>query len=250
MSNFKNYSEYYDLLYSDKDYKKEVEYIINKIKKNRYSTSNILELGCGSGSHAEFFCDKGYLVTGIERSEEMLEVATSKNIKNFNFVLNDIKSFELNKKFDVAISLFHVISYLTDNKDLISCFSHVNKHLNDDGIFIFDLWYSPAVYFQKPTTKIKRMHNQSISVRRIAESEMLTLQNIVNVKFEILINNLNYEKTEILQEIHPMRHFSYPEMDLLAKHTGFEIIEVEEFLSGEVPSDKTWGVCFTLKKTK
>lgn len=248
MSNFKNYSEYYDLLYSDKNYEQEVEYIINLIKKYRSSASNILELGCGSGSHAQFFCNRGYSVTGIERSEEMLEVASRKNIKNFDFVLNDIKTFDLDSKFDVAISLFHVVSYLTENKDLISCFRQVNKHLNVDGIFIFDLWYSPAVYVQKPTTKIKRMQNQDILVRRIAESDMLTFQNIVNVKFEILITNKNNDKTQILQEIHPMRHFSYPEVDLLAKHTGFEIIQAEEFLTAYIPSDQTWGVCFTLKK--
>jgi hypothetical protein len=45
-----------------------------------------------------------------------------------------------------------------------------------------------------------------------------------------------------------MRHFSIPEIELLAKLTGFEIIKTEEFLSGETPGPNTWGVCFVLSK--
>jgi hypothetical protein len=49
-------------------------------------------------------------------------------------------------------------------------------------------------------------------------------------------------------ETHPMRHFSLPEIDLLASMCGFECISAEEFLSGKTAGEDTWGVCVTLKK--
>ena len=84
-------------------------------------------------------------------------MANKKKIDGFLSYEADISNFNLNKKFDSAISLFHVINYLTDNQSIINCFNLVNNHLNTNGIFLFDIWYSPAVYAQKPQTRIKRI---------------------------------------------------------------------------------------------
>ena len=248
MSNFKDYSTYYDLLYKDKDYKGESEYVIKKIKSFSAQAKSILELGSGSGSHAKYFCENGFDVTGIERSEEMVAQSLQKNIRGFNPTIGDIVTTSLPKKFDVVLSLFHVISYLTDNQSLIQCFENAHRHLNSDGIFIFDVWYSPAVYFQKPETRIKRLENSEIEIIRIAESVMITSQNVVNVNFEVIIKNKKNLQSQTLNELHPMRHFSIPEIALLAKIANFELVHSEEFLTEKNPSENTWGVCFVLKK--
>jgi SAM-dependent methyltransferase len=248
MNNFEAYSKYYDLLYLNKDYQAEAQYVNNIIKIHNASAIHILELGCGSGNHAGYLCNEGYTVTGIERSESMIKEAEQKSIRNFKPILGDITSYKLDDKFDVAISLFHVISYLTKSEDLINCFNLVNKNLNTNGIFIFDVWYTPAVYFQKPETRIKRMSNENISVLRIAESDMVFNENLVNVNFEVIVKEKKSGAINIIKEIHPMRHFSFPEIDLLAKLCGFSIINAEEFLTSTKPSVNTWGVCFILKK--
>ncbi|HMF70256.1 MAG TPA: hypothetical protein VK616_02215, partial [Flavitalea sp.] len=50
-----------------------------------------------------------------------------------------------------------------------------------------------------------------------------------------------------LFESHPMRHFSFPEIELLAQQTGFTVLKAEEFLTGAPPTNKTWGVNFILQ---
>lgn len=248
MNNFKDYSKYYDLFYKDKNYKVEANFIINLIKKYKPKSHTILELGSGSGSHANFLCKKNYQVTGIEQSEEMVNYSLKKNIPNFRPVVGNITNFKLNKKFDIAISMFHVISYLTNNNDLFNCFKLVNNHLNKDGLFIFDTWYSPAVYFQKPKITIKRINNKNYSITRISEPSIIYNNNIVNVNFEIIVNNHKTKLTSFINEAHPMRHFSYPEIELLANSTGFELIRSTELITDNNPSENTWGVLFILKK--
>ncbi len=242
------YSRYYDLLYYDKDYEKEVPYIIELIRSVDPKAAKVLELGFGTGNHAALLCKKGYKVTGIERSEEMVTIAKEKFIDGFTPVIADIENYNLHTTFDAAISLFHVVSYLTENAALINCFKSTSEHLKDGGIFIFDVWYSPAVYHQQPETRIKRINNNDIDVIRLAEPLLHTGKNVVDVNYEIIVMDRKTKLTDVYYEKHPMRHFSIPEINLLATITGFKIIRVEEFLTANQPSENTWGVCFILQK--
>ncbi len=248
MSNFNNYSKYYDLLYKDKDYKAESNYVFNLLQSFNPTVQSILELGCGSGNHAAHLTQNNIQIVGLERSETMVNEALAKNIQNFKPILGDITKFELNHKFDAVISLFHVISYLTDNQSLISCFQSVHKHLNDKGLFLFDIWFTPAVYSQKPETRVKRLENETLSVVRIAESTSDFENNVVTVNFEVQIKDKITQKTETIIEHHPMRHFSLPELALLAEISGFKLIKSEEFMTKMHPSEKSWGVCVVLQK--
>lgn len=248
MENFNHYSQYYDLLYRDKDYKYESEYVLSTLRKYSLVINSLLDLGCGSGSHASHICSQGIQVTGIERSQDMIISALQKNIDSFEVIKSDISDFNIPKKFDAAISLFHVLNYLTDNSSLLSCFKMVNDHLNIDGLFLFDIWYTPAVYNQKPETRIKRMEDDSIFVTRIAEAKEDSFSNMVNVNFEVIIRDKNTGNTSSIIENHPMRHFSIPEIKLLASFTGFEFVHSEEFLTKKPVSDSTWGICCVLKK--
>jgi SAM-dependent methyltransferase len=248
MNNFDLYSKYYDLLYKDKNYNDEVDYILGLINQFSNKSQSIIELGCGSGNHAEFFQNHNYEITGIEQSEHLIKIAKDKNINNFTIVKGDITNFNLNIEFDIALSLFHVISYLTSNQLVYDCFINTHKHLKKDGLFIFDIWHTPAVYTLKPSVKVKRIENSEIEITRIAEPEINTIDNIVNVNFDLFIKNKSSKNIDHINELHPMRHFSIQEIRLFAKITGFEIIHIEEFLTKKTPNTNTWGVCYVLKK--
>jgi len=109
MKQFGNlYSQYYDLLYKDKNYNKEVEYIEKLIKKNCNNAKTVLDMGCGTGRHAELLCDKGYIVYGVDLSEDMLIIAEKrrkgKEEKLF-FIHSNIQ--ELNVRFRLVINRFN-----------------------------------------------------------------------------------------------------------------------------------------------
>ncbi len=248
-NNFQDqYSRYYELLYKDKNYEAESDYVLQLIKTLNPAAVSILELGSGTARHAEFFCKADYRVTGIEQSAEMASIAVSKGIKGFTSKVGDIAFFNLESKFDVAVSLFHVISYLTTNEKLVACFRSVNEHLQPGGIFIFDVWYTPAVFHQMPEPRVKYMEDDSCRIIRHASPEMRWNENVVDVKYDIEIEDKSSGNKEYFSETHPMRHFSIPEIELLAVHTHFKLIRAEEFLTAKKPGTDTWGVCFILQK--
>lgn len=243
--NFNIYSKYYNLLYKDKDYLSEVNYVIEKLLETKSKVKSILEFGCGTGGHGLLLKQKGFSVYGLERSKGMVSVARKNGLE---CEVADISNFELNESFDAVIALFHVISYMTKNESLINTFRNANKHLSKGGVFLFDIWYSPAVYNLKALPRIKRMQDDQLKVVRIAEPVIDVNSNIIDVQFSIIAKDLISEEITDIFESHPMRHFSTPEIGLLAKLTGFELLKAEEFLSGKNPSQNSWGVCYMLKK--
>jgi len=246
--NFNLYSQYYDLLYEDKDYGVETTYVDRLIKRYHPKSNYILELGSGTGKHANLLAQLGYQVHGLERSAEMVEIANQNKKQNVNFEHGDITDFSISLSFDISLSLFHVISYLTDNKSLTSTFKNVHKHLNEGGLFIFDVWHSAAVNFQVPEKRVKSLQNDTIGITRTANPIIYSELNVVEVNYDVAVKDLKDGSTQFFQEQHPMRHFSRPEIELLAYATGFEVIHNEEFLSQATPSVETWGVCYILKK--
>ena len=94
MSVFKDYARYYDLLYRDKDYAGEAEFVNSLIGKYTTDTKSILELGCGTGGHAEYLAKLGYTVHGIDISKDMLQMAESRHAKFSQSLKNKIK-FEI-----------------------------------------------------------------------------------------------------------------------------------------------------------
>src|SRR5260221_4703226 len=147
MSVFGTYSRYYNLLYKDKDYMGEAEYVGTLIREHHPRAKSVLDLGCGTGRHASLLARMGYEPTGVDRSSEMLAVDRSASpsadprkdspgarggdapFLHPEFVQGDIRAARLSKRFDVVISLFHVMSYLTTNDDLLAAFATAREPL-------------------------------------------------------------------------------------------------------------------------
>lgn len=251
MNVFGDYSKYYNLLYKNKDYAREVSYVLNLIERYNPDSKTILDLGCGTGRHDELFAKRGYSVCGVDISEKMLEEANKLAEKGkLSFFKGDIRNLKLNQQFDVVISLFHVISYQTTNEDIRNTFETALKHLKNGGIFIFDCWYGPAVLSERPTVRVKRLEDENIKLLRVAEPVMYPNKNLVDVNYQIIIEDKQNGSYEKLNEIHKMRYLFKPEIESFLESAGFTLERYEEWLSGNEPGFDTWGVTFIGLKNK
>jgi SAM-dependent methyltransferase len=247
---FDEYAHYYDLLYRDKDYIGEANYIDSLIKKYNSKAEKILDLGCGTGKHAELLAQKGYKVHGVDMSEGMLKEAYARTEHNpqLSFTLSNIQEFDLKEKFDVVTALFHVMSYQTTNEALKKVFNNTYDHLKKDGLFIFDCWYGPAVLTEKPEIRVKRLESEKIKVTRIAEPMLRENDNIVEVYYDVFIKDIKSNIIKEIKEIHIMRYFFMQEIEKFITNNGFVIVDKFEFLSNKPLDKSTWGSCYVAKK--
>ncbi len=237
---FNKIARYYDLLYKDKNYDEEVNYIDNILKRYLKSEKKILELGCGTGKHALLLKKKGYEVQGVDRSQEMINIAHNKGF--INSFVSDIDSFQLSSKFNAIIALFHVVSYLNENDKIDKVLSNTKNHLKKNGLFLFDVWFTPGVIRQKPETRVKKISDHEIEITRIAKPFENHEKNLVKVNYDYFVKNINDEKIIHDTEIHLMRHFSLPELERIAENNGFRLISYEPWMDKNQISDKTWAI--------
>lgn len=251
MKNFAEYAQYYDLLYADKNYKKEADYVDSLIKRYSAKRANsLLDIGCGTGSHDFWFVKKGYKVAGIDKSGKMTAIAKKRKPSDeIEFFTSDASKFTMPDKFDTAVALFHVMSYLTTNAVFLKSLKNIHKHLKNCGILIFDFWYGPAVLTQKPVKKIKNMSGGGIAIRRTATPEINFNENTVNVRYKSLVLNKINGKTAAINEEHKMRYFFLPELYLMLGLAGFKVIKVLKWMSlTEKASERTWSAVIIAKK--
>ncbi|MDY6994389.1 MAG: class I SAM-dependent methyltransferase [Pseudomonadota bacterium] len=247
-SNFEDYAQYYDLLYQDKDYVGEVEYLVSHISKQAANAKHILELGCGTGAHAEHLARMGYTVHGVDMSKEMLVLAEARKAElpadvaaRLSFSLGDVRSVRIGKTYDVVISLFHVMSYQSSNDDLAAAFETAATHLSTDGLFLYDFWYGPAVLSQYPDTRVKRLENSKIKITRVAEPEMHVNENIVDVNYDIFIELKDTGEITQVQEKHKMRYLFLTELKWLQRDEVWSSYKSYEWLKNNELSENSWA---------
>ena len=135
----------YDAVNGEIDYKAWADFIESMIRKHYPNAPElVLDLGCGTGRMTLEMAKRGYDMTGVDYSPEMLDVARE-NLENEGLMdktlllCQDIRDFELYGTVDIALCCLDTMNHLTKPKDFKKCLSLVHNYLNPDGLFIFDL---------------------------------------------------------------------------------------------------------------
>ena len=238
---------YYDSIYTQKDTAAEVDYLLSLISKyHPIKPFSFLEVGSGTGRHARLLASRDHTVHGLEPSSTML--ASCKLVDGFTIQQADISNFKASQRYDHAFALFHVVSYLTSTQELLEAFANIFDSLHHGGLFIFDVWYTPAVYTLKPETRVHNISYNGGVITRIAVPTSHPSLNSVSVDYTFFLTPPKQGTPSCFHESHQLRHFTIPEVQLLAQLSGFEFLTCEEWLTSDNPSTSSWGVCFVLKK--
>jgi SAM-dependent methyltransferase len=254
MRTFGEYAAYYDGLYREKDYAAEAAFVLGLARQHCPQAQSLLELGCGTGSHAEHLSAAGVQVHGVDSSAPMLDLARARQQRlprevasRLMFSHGDVRHLRISETFDAAISLFHVVSYQVSNQDLRDCFATAKRHLKPGGVFVFDCWYGPAVLTDPPGVRVRRWEDAAASVTRIAEPTLHANENIVDVNYTLFVRDRASSVTRVLKELHRMRYLFRPEVEMLASAAGLEMIEARAWMSEREPGRDSWNACFVIR---
>ncbi len=134
---------FYDSINSDIDYKKWADFIEKIFEKEMNTRPDlVLDLGCGTGRMTLELASRGYDMTGIDCSPEMLDIARNlaeEEGRDVLWLCQDMREFELYGTVDAAVCCLDCLNHLTTLEDLKKCLSLVHNYLIPDGVFVFDI---------------------------------------------------------------------------------------------------------------
>jgi SAM-dependent methyltransferase len=244
------YAENYDLFYENKDYEAECDLIQEIFRRHAGGNVNtILDLGCGTGNHTIPLAHRGYKVTGIDRSSDMVKYAEAKaqlqhaELKKApQFIKEDVRCFELDESFDAVIMMFAVLGYQLTNLDLICTLGTIRKQLKPGGLFIFDVWYGPAVLAIRPGDKIKEIATADGKMIRMASGTLDVARHLCQVDYRLLRISANSVVRDSTEN-HTMRYFFPMELDMMLSFNNLKLQSLTAFHDPEKPADETtWNV--------
>jgi len=168
---YKQFAKYYDSIYRWKDYKAESEKIRALVKKYKTSRGKeLLDVACGTGNHIQYL-KKYFNITGVDIDKDMLRIARKK-FPDIRFIQGDMRTFGLNKQFNVIVCLFSAIGHLKTYSNLEKTIANFSRHLKQGGVMIVEPFVSleqfidnqlHADYVNEPDLKLTRM---SVSRRK------------------------------------------------------------------------------------
>jgi cyclopropane fatty-acyl-phospholipid synthase-like methyltransferase len=139
-------SKYYPILYANRDQSEAALFIDRlvdflKVKPN----SSVLDLACGKGRHSIHLHSKGLDVMGIDLSPNSIAEAKKSATSGLDFSIEDMRTFDLHRKFDFVFNLFTSFGYFNHQDENLNVLKRVFHHLNDGGTMVLDYFNATKV---------------------------------------------------------------------------------------------------------
>lgn len=213
--------------------------------------AKILELCCGTGRLTVPIAKAGYNICGVDYTSSMLEQAKVKASEaglEINFIEADIRSLNLQEKFDFIFIPFNSIHHLYKNEDLFKAFNGVKNHLKEGGLFLLDC-FNPNIQYivegekeQRKIAEYTTEDGRAVLIKQTMRYESATQIN--RIEWHYFFNG-EFHSIQNLD----MRLFFPQELDSYLEGAEFEIIhkfgnfEEERFAN---KSEKQIFVCKTM----
>lgn len=248
---YESIASVYDIFNGSYDYAALCDYIAKEIAENeKINTSLVLDLACGTGNITFLMREKGYDMTGVDASADMLSVArekaVEKSVTDILWLCQDMRSFELYGTVDACVCTLDSLNYLTDADGLKKCFSLVHNYLIPDGVFVFDVntpyryknIYGNNDYILYGENSLCAWHNSYSERSRLCRFYL----SVFTKKHGDIYEREDEEQTE--------RCYTMRQIKKYLAETGFEIIRISGDLSGSAPKDNDEKWYFTVRAIK
>lgn len=221
---------FYDELMVNVPYPDWVDYVLKLCTRFKHWPTRILDCACGTGNVSYELARRGFKVTGVDFSEEMIDVARQKttlfeadfgNSIPPQFIQADLCTIDLERQFDTITCLYDSLNYITAPELLQRAFTQIRKHLRPGGLFIFDL---NAVYaFEADLfTQSDHQPRKKLQYDWLAHYDRQTRLCRVEMTYRRSFDDGSIMK---FREVHCERAYSMTEIKQLLKASGWTLLE-------------------------
>ena len=215
---------HYDELMEVVPYNAWADYVFLLFQIVQHVPIRCLDCACGTGNLTFELAKSSLEVVGVDIAPRMIEVARRKAVyspfkSRLRFEEADLSNFELDEKFDCATCLYDSLNYILEPERLKAAFANIARHVETDGIFVFDL-NTPYALTQNLFTQSNRDPRKRLHYNWEAKFDPRTRITSVQMDFS---RQLSPGKTEQFHEVHRERAYGALEIRAMLEATGWEV---------------------------
>ncbi|GEK33314.1 class I SAM-dependent DNA methyltransferase [Kurthia sibirica] len=245
MTNYGRFAEVYDVLMQDIPYDDYVQWVMKHAPAA--DSTNLLDIGCGTGTMLEKFMANGYIGTGLDLSEEMLMMANERlNTQGQQVLLVCQSMDELEGFVDLDIITIPIdsINYLPERQQVEKTLKGCYDALASGGQLFFDvhsLYKMSTIFMDGPFT----YDDGDITYLWQTADGEAPYSVHHDMSFFVHVEDDLYERFE---EQHYQRTFSIADYTEMVKAAGFEEIQITADFTDEAPSEFSQRIFFHATK--
>ena len=214
----------------------------------------ILELGCGTGRVAYALAKEGFRVTGLDLSQQMLEIFETKLLnaaeeypelaKRTIIIHGNMADFSIERWFALITAPFRAFQSVTSQKDIEGTLSCVREHLTEDGLFIVNVfnpnnnpldkdWCRPEVFVDEIVDE-----QTGVRVERYECRERIDPAN--QIIYPYLAYNVTYpdSRTDRLVEHLQLKYYYSPQLRKEVEKSGLEVVSEFSWYDKQPPGGR------------
>lgn len=230
---YQKFAQVYDLLMADVDYEGWATYIQELFSYYGSKPKTIIDLACGTGNITIPLAQRGYQMTGVDISQDMLAVADQKAAElglPIQWVCQDIRALTGFYGRDGILCACDGLNYILQREDLCVVFERVYQALKKDGIFAFDL---NSKYKIEELLSGHTFAYAGDDVSYIWENYLDEEQGIIDFELSFFVREGRHYRR--FNETHQQRAYPLNEVLELLAATGFREVNCFEAFSFNPP---------------
>jgi SAM-dependent methyltransferase len=245
---YEHFAYLYDGLMQEAPYDEWVQFVKTRIENYKVNGKDLLDLACGTGELSVRFAKEGLKVTGIDLSADMLAVAQAKaedegvRIPFFEQNMVDLVG---QGQFDIIGIFCDSLNYLQSEDDVVLTFANVYEHLNEGGVFFFDVHsiFKITEGFINQTFALNEDH-----LAYIWNSFPGDFPNSVEHELSFFVLDGRTGKYDRFDELHLQRTFPIQQYSKWLTDAGFELLEISADFEKTEPQTDSERIFFVARK--
>ena len=210
---YKVFAHYYDLYVGN--FSADLDFYLSLCSKK----DQILEVGCGTGRVMLKFLLNNFQISGIDISEEMLDIARLKldpykQQEKFKLAIHDLSEKCMSEKYDKALITFYTFNYIIAKPEIF--LKNLYDSINKKGVAVFDL-FCPKSLINDTINDIWTESAIQVNNKNIILKDNRRFDHNIEYRSQIYI-----EDGKELQIDTERRYYSPQEMKFLLKQSGFK----------------------------
>ncbi len=207
---------------NDEEARRQVDFLVDRLDVP--PSCEVLDLGCGDGRHSLELARRGFRVTGLDLSEELLERArrrTADEGLDITFIQGDMRDPPEVRAYDLVVNFFTSFGYFREDSENTRVLEAISRALRPGGRFLMDYLNREYVISTLVPSDLRTVEGMEVEQRRWISGDPSEAGGHVRINKQVRIREDGAERSYD----ESVRMYTLEELEAMMDRAGLKVTQ-------------------------